>query len=261
MADAVRAAAWSPDGRTLLVSWYRRDRHRLYVVFAPAGSTPPEPSRGIPVMEDEALRGSWAPDRLWVAFETSRDGNDEVYRVRPDGMGPENLTHDSGDDGSPAFSPDSRHIAFTSTRGGRTMAIWIMNADGRDARPLGAEVPEGEQRWPAWSRDGRRVAFAAFTGGANRVFVAAADGTSAAEVGRGTRPAWSSDGARLYYDREDSIFVRAADGSGEERLVTEGSAASPSPDGAWLAFVRGDDMVAALYLLDLASGAETRITP
>ena len=262
VADAVRAVTWSPDGRNLLVSWYRGDRHRLYVVFGPPGpGVPPDPSRGIPMMEDEALRGTWAPDRLWVAFQTSRDGNDEIYRARPDGMAPENLTADPADDQSPVYSPDSRRIAFSSNRGGGAMGIWIMEADGGDPRPLGAALPAGDQRWPAWSPDGRRLALSVHVAAADRIHVASMDGSSAAEVATGVRPAWSHDGRRLYYDRADSVFVRAADGSGEETFVVIGRAPAPSPDGLWLAFVRGTQTQASLYLLDLEGRTETRITP
>lgn len=261
VADAVRAVTWSPDGRTLLVSWYRRDRHRLYVVFGPTGfGAPPDRSSGIPMMDEEARHGSWAPDRLWVAFETSRDGNDEIYRARPDGMGPENLTADPAADQAPAYSPDSRRIAFTSNRGGGASAIWIMGSDGRDPRPLGAPVPDGAQRWPAWSRDGRRLAFSLSVGGGHGVYVAPVDGSSAAEIALGARPAWSHDGRTLYYDRLDSIFVRRADGSGDEEFVVTGVAPAPSPDGRWLAFVRGDEMASSLYLIDLEGRAEIRIT-
>lgn len=260
--DAVRAVTWSPDGRNLLVSWDRRDRHRLFVVFGPPGpGVPPDPSRGIPMMDDEAAHGSWAPDRLWVAFETSRDGNGEIYRVRPDGMGPENLTADPAEDREPAYSPDSRRIAFSSTRGGGAPAIWIMGGDGRDARPLDAPVPAGAQHWPAWSRDGGRLAFSVFMAGADRIVVASAEGSSATQVAVGARPAWSHDGRSLYYDRGDSIFVHAADGSGDETFVATGSAPAPSPDGSWLALIRGDRTAASLYLLDLEGRAETRITP
>jgi len=262
VADAVRAVTWSPDGRNLLVTWYRRDRHRLYVIFGPPGpGVPPDPSRGIPMMDDEALRGTWAPDRLWVAFETSRDGNAEVYRARPDGMAPENLTADPAADQAPAFSPDSRRIAFSSTRGGGVPAVWIMGSDGRDPRPLDAPVPAGAQRWPAWSPDGRRLAFSVSAGGGDRVYAAAADGSTVWEIAVGARPTWSHDGRSLYYDRGDTIFVRAAQGAGAEAFVVSGTAAAPSPDGSWLAFARGDSVAAALYLLDLTGHTETRITP
>lgn len=262
VADAVRAVTWSPDGRNLLASWYRRDRHRLYVIFGPSGpGAPSAPSRGIPMTEDEALNGDWSPDRLWVAFETSRDGNAEIYRARPDGMAPENLTADPSDDGSPAYSPDGRRIAFTSTRGGGSPAVWIMRSDGRDPHPLDAPVPPGAQRRPTWSPDGGRLAFSVRDGGSDQVYVTAADGSAASALAQGGRPAWSRDGRRLYYARRDTIFVRPSDGADNEEFVALGTAPAPSPDGLWLAFVRGDTLSASLYLMELASRVETRITP
>ncbi|HSG08619.1 MAG TPA: hypothetical protein VLA36_09680, partial [Longimicrobiales bacterium] len=150
--------------------------------------------------------------------------------------------------------------AFTSTRGGGASAIWIMGSDGGNPRPLGAPVPDGAQRWPAWSPDGLRLAFSVLMAGAEGVVVASVDGSSGSQVALGARPAWSHDARSLYYDRSDSIFVRAADGSGDETFVVSGWAPAPSPDGSWLAFVRGTPSLASLYLLDLEGRIETRIT-
>ena len=136
-----------------------------------------------------------------------------------------------------------------------------MDADGGEPRPLGAAAPAGDQRWPAWSPDGRRLALSVHVAAADRIHVASADGSSAVEVANGVRAAWSHDGRSLYYDRSDSVFVRAADGSGDETFVVSGRAPAPSPDGLWLAFVRGTQSQASLYLLDLEGRTETRITP
>ena len=67
-----------------------------------------------------------------IAFTTTRDGNAEVYTVRSDGTGLENVSSDVAQDGQPAWSPDGTKLAFVSTRGGNgtTADIYVMNADG-----------------------------------------------------------------------------------------------------------------------------------
>jgi Tol biopolymer transport system component len=262
-ADVVQAADWSADGGRLAVAWLHGDRTRVYGLLAPFDATPPEPSTGLPITRGDGAAPSWSPDGLWLAFATTRDGNGEIYRVRPDGTGPENLTRDPAEDAEPAYAPGGGWIAFVSTRGSDTARVWVMDAEGVEARPLGG--PQGAQGAPAWSPDGERVAVAVGSGAASAVWIVRVDDGGAERVGAGGDPSWAPGGDALYYARSDSVFARAPDGAPDggdepERFLTRGRAPCPSPDGRWLAFVRGDARSAGLWLLDLSSGAEARIT-
>ena len=70
-----------------------------------------------------------------IAFTTTRDGNAEVYTVRSDGSGLENVTSDVANDGQPAWSPDGTKLAFVSTRD-TNGEIYVMNADGTGLKRL-----------------------------------------------------------------------------------------------------------------------------
>jgi TolB protein len=48
---------------------------------------------------------SWSPDGLKIAFQTDRDGNNEIYSMDADGSDPVNLTNDPLEDTLPAWSP------------------------------------------------------------------------------------------------------------------------------------------------------------
>jgi Tol biopolymer transport system component len=70
-----------------------------------------------------------------VAFMSHRTGNWDVYIVGIDGTGLTQLTADTANDGLAAWSPDGRTVAFVSDRDG-AWAMWAMNADGKNQRPL-----------------------------------------------------------------------------------------------------------------------------
>jgi len=73
-----------------------------------------------------------------------------------DGSNQTRLTRDLALDGSPAWSPDGRRIAFHSGRDGN-MEIYVMDADGsKQTRLTDHAAGDGS---PAWSPDGSKIAF------------------------------------------------------------------------------------------------------
>ena len=62
---------------------------------------------------------SWSPDGRHIAFQSSRDGNYEIYVMDSDGSNPRRLTDHSDWDVRPSWSPDGRHIAYVSDRDGK----------------------------------------------------------------------------------------------------------------------------------------------
>lgn len=59
----------------------------------------------------------------------------QIYVVPLSGGSPVQLTHEGNDNERPQWSPDSRQIYFISDRGGSSQ-IWVMDADGRNARQI-----------------------------------------------------------------------------------------------------------------------------
>ncbi len=117
---------------------------------------------------------SWSPDGKKIVFQSSRDGNNEIYIMGADGTGQSNLTRNAASDVSPAWSPDGSKIAFVSDRDGDE-DIYIMDADGLN--PVKLLDLSGEDKSPTWSPDGQYIAFHSDEDGDFDIYVVKIDGT------------------------------------------------------------------------------------
>ena len=67
-----------------------------------------------------------------IAFSSNREGNYEIYVMDINGKNPRRLTKNRHADLHPSWSPDGKHLVFSSKRdGGITYEIYVMDADGR----------------------------------------------------------------------------------------------------------------------------------
>jgi Tol biopolymer transport system component len=91
------------------------------------------------------------------------------------------LTNNPSPDYFPDWSPDSRKIAFTSTRQGDTWSqIYVINADGTNPTRLTGfdTTDDNHNQQPSWSPDGREIAFVSQRDdGFGEIYVMNADGT------------------------------------------------------------------------------------
>ncbi len=92
-----------------------------------------------------------------IAFETNRDGNNEIYVMSPDGSLQTNLTNlRKSSDVDPSWAPNGRKLAFSSDRIERGNAeVYVMNADGTGVTQL-TNAP-GEDRGTSFTSDGSIV--------------------------------------------------------------------------------------------------------
>jgi Tol biopolymer transport system component len=63
-------------------------------------------------------RSGLVPDGTKIAFQSARDGNNEIYTMNADGTGVKRLTNNSARDEDPVYSPSGKHLAFFRDRDG-----------------------------------------------------------------------------------------------------------------------------------------------
>ena len=122
----------------------------------------------------EGLRAAEVlPGGSRIAFNSSRDGDFEIFVMDADGSNVRQLTNNSFFDAIPSWSPDGTNIVFQSDRDGDS-EVFVMDADGSNVRQL-THNNHGIHR----SGRGRRVG--PFRPPARRVRSATKDGALMAE--------------------------------------------------------------------------------
>jgi len=136
-----------------------------------------------------------APNGKKVAYTFAWPGGFEIYTMDLDGSDRKPVTSRSLDE-SPAWSPDSKKIAFDSLRSGWN--IWVVNADGTGLK----QVTKFSGRIaisPVFSPDGKSIAFSTIAAGtAWEIWVVGVDGSNPHKV-VGT----------IGSDRNNSTFIAA----------------------------------------------------
>lgn len=90
-------------------------------------------------------------DGEWIAFDSNRSGNMDIWMMRKDGSRLKQLTTDEAHDFAPRFSPDAKQLAFYSLHGGNR-DIYLLSVAGGTVKPLASHP--ADDRYPVWSPDG-----------------------------------------------------------------------------------------------------------
>src|SRR5581483_9196050 len=210
-----------------------------------------------------------------IAFESTRDGSDNIYVMNADGSGQTQLTNSPALDRDPDWSPDGSKIAFGSYRDGNG-EVYVMNADGSGQTNV-TNNPGVDDR-PAWSGDSNKIVFESDRDDPNplgcsfcnfEIYVMNANGSGQTRLttnpARDDFPDWSPDGSKIVFtsDRDGNaeIYVMFADGSGQINITNNpafDAQAAWSPDSHKIAFGSTRDGNYEIYVTDGSS--TTRLT-
>jgi tricorn protease len=106
----------------------------------------------------EKSNPQFSPDGKLIAYSAQVDGNTDVYVLPVSGGIPQRLTWHPGPDLVQAFTPDSRHVMFTSNRAAfnnRYRKLFTVPVSGGVETEL--EIPNASRA--AYSPDGKRIAY------------------------------------------------------------------------------------------------------
>lgn len=134
---------WSPNGNQIAWVSDRTGSPQIYIMNADGTG-----QRKI-TSESYCDRPTWSPEPFNEIAYASRSGAGFDIRLYSFLKGESvRVTDGIGSNESPAFAPNGRHIAFTSTRNGKQQ-IFTIARDGNDLRQI---TREGNNGYPNWSR-------------------------------------------------------------------------------------------------------------
>jgi Tol biopolymer transport system component len=148
--------SFSLDGRRMVYSQILSRGNLQQVGFDPDKETITGQPAWITQGSKWANTPNISPDGEWLAFDSQRSKQDDLFVIRRDGTGLRQLTDDLHKDRQPRWSPEGKRIAFFSDRTGK-WEIWIMNADGSGLKQL--TYAPGVVVNPQWSPDGKRIVY------------------------------------------------------------------------------------------------------
>lgn len=197
---------WSPDGAWIAFEFQPAGEKVAIFRIRTDGSDLQRLTDGV---ADEG-NPAWSPDGSTIAYQSERDccdgssGTHGIWLMNADGSNQQRRTDVvGGADVDPAWSPDGRKIAFSSTRdaelvgrGPTPMTIWTIDVASGDLQRI--SQMDGVNAAPTWSADGSVLAWWEVTSGELVIhnltlFTEQSLGWPASE------PAWSPGGGMIAY--------------------------------------------------------------
>jgi TolB protein len=211
-----------------------------------------------------SLMPAWSPDGRWIAFESDRDGDFEIYLMDATGGRLRQLTHNRTEDHLPSWLPDGKAIRFLAGPMEK-----FMDPDGWLELPIDGGSPRPAHWGPgladtARSRDGRVLAYtepdSGVAGhGGPQVLLVRLSGAVPRRIsppGHAEEPVISPDGRTLVFEHrkpgdelnDSMLFITDLAPAARARPLTPGTTPSWSPDGRLILFKSWDSRAQTLVV-------------
>lgn len=132
---------WLPDGTHLIYQIVPVGHEDQVHVWSSALSGSPTNITS----NADASSAEWSPSGTKILFQSVRTGNHDIFSMNPDGSSQTNLSHTTGDQQSPHWSPDGNAVVYSSA-----FEVWRMNSDGSSPQAITSVtsgVSDVDARW------------------------------------------------------------------------------------------------------------------
>jgi TolB protein len=146
------APAWSPDGRTLVVTLSRDGGSQLYAIDAVAGGEPRRLAQSASIDTEPV----YSPDGKSIYFVSDRGGSPQIYRMPSNGGNADRVTFNGTYNISPAISPDGRFLAYISRING-AFKLHVMELANANVTAI-TDTTADES--PSFAPNGRLIVYA-----------------------------------------------------------------------------------------------------
>lgn len=153
------SATWSPDGGHIAIARDSDASGGIYLIPAPLGGEERRLATAS-VTNSPTTQIAWSPDGERLVYSAYGKRGLTLYELSLEAPSPRalELDVDCWDLGSPAFSPNGKHIAFVCTTSFGVYSIYISEAGGDSPRALAKVL--GTPKGLTWSTNGSHIIFA-----------------------------------------------------------------------------------------------------
>jgi len=260
----IRGVTWNADGQQLIFSINLGGDYSLWTLDASGGAPERVPANGWKLM-----RPTYAPRARRLVYENwSYDTN--IWRVPATPTASDApaapLITSTSIDMNPSYSPDGRHLAFTSMRSG-DFEIWIGEADG--ARPVQVTTLHAAYIGvPHWAPDNRHLVVDANLNGQSDVYIINIETKIARQLTdhpyNDLASGWSPDGRWIYFASEQTgtwqIWKMPSAGGMPQQVTQHGGyVAAASTNGTDLYYSKTGQTGEGIWRIPVGGGEETQI--
>lgn len=214
--------SWSPDGNTIAYLKQGSYWDKNIFICNPDGS-------GHTFLTDlneyELYTPRWRYDSGKILFSYSDYYGNNVAVMDPDGTNIDLLTSDT-DSTCPVWSPDGSKIVYSKYVGSSPAQneLHIMDADGSNDQII-RSASHYNSKYMVWSPTGSRILIMIMNdSGIYDIWSIKPDGSDQIRLTfeGGRHPAYSTDGTRITYCRDDTIWIMNADGTEKFQISASG---------------------------------------